>query len=560
MSLFQIAYTVLGGLGIFFYGMKTMSDSLQAMAGEVIKRIINSLTSNRFFAVLVGTAVTTIVQSSSVTTVMVVGFVNAGLMELTQAIGVILGANIGTTITGWIISIKIGKYGLLFIGLGIIPALFGNNEKLKGLGKVLFGIGMIFFGLEIMSNAFKPLRSHDEFLNAISYFNGSTYGHYFASIITGCFLTVVIQSSSAMLGITIALALSGIINFNTAAALVMGENIGTTITAILASIGANTNAKRAAYAHSVFNVLGVVVLFSVFPYYLELVENLIPGLANFTNSQGDRPFIASHIAAAHSIFNVANSLLFIPLLPMLKNLVVYLAPDKEEKETDKFIMIGNAKDIVPATAIVQAQSELVKFKEILERMYHTTHKYLSLESAKEEKKVYQKIIDYENICDNIQKEITVFLCHTMEKEMVVGQSKQIQSLIRVADEIESVADYLTSIATYKKRLKEERLSAELLKEFTGFMEEVWSFFMHCFSGIEGDVSVDIAKIETMSNTLKDLANGIRDKHLERIGKKAYSPVSALTYSDMIVSLRKMRAHAQNIAENSVILSTNHEQS
>ena len=248
METFKIIYTVLGGLGIFFYGMKTMSDALQQAASDVITKVINSLTSNRVLAVTVGVIVTMIVQSSSVTTVMVVGFVNAGLMQLTQAIGVIFGSNIGTTVTGWIISIKVGKYGLLMIGVGIFPALFSKNNKLQNIGRVLFGIGMVFLGLELMSGAFKPLRSNDQFLDMISYFSGQNYGAYFASILTGCLLTVIIQSSSAMLGITIALASSGVISFSTAAALVLGENIGTTITALLASVGTSTNAKRAARA------------------------------------------------------------------------------------------------------------------------------------------------------------------------------------------------------------------------------------------------------------------------------------------------------------------------
>ena len=265
MDTFKIIYTLLGGLGIFFFGMKQMSDALQQAAGDVITRVINSLTSNRILAVTVGVIVTMIVQSSSVTTVMVVGFVNAGLMQLTQAIGVILGSNIGTTITGWIISIKVGKYGLLFIGLGIFPSLFSKNNKIQNIGRVVFGVGMIFFGLQLMSGAFKPLRTNEEFLNMISYFSGNHYGSYLASILVGCLLTVIVQSSSAMLGITIALSVSGVISFSTAVALVLGENVGTTITALLASVGTSTNAKRAARAHALFNLFGVRNFVPTFP-------------------------------------------------------------------------------------------------------------------------------------------------------------------------------------------------------------------------------------------------------------------------------------------------------
>ena len=265
MEVFKIIYTVLGGLGVFFYGMKSMSEALQSVAGDVIKNIIHTLTKNRVSALLVGIVVTMLVQSSSVTTVMVVGFVNAGLMSLVQAIGIVFGANIGTTITGWIISIKIGKYGLLFIGLGIFPMLFGKSNKLRQIGRIMFGIGMIFFGLELMSGAFKPLRTMPEFIDAVAYFSQPNYFSYFACVVVGCILTVIVQSSSAMLGITMALATSGAIEFQTAAALVLGENIGTTITALLASVGGNIEAKRTARAHAIFNVLGVAIIFVIFP-------------------------------------------------------------------------------------------------------------------------------------------------------------------------------------------------------------------------------------------------------------------------------------------------------
>ena len=383
MDTFKIIYTVLGGLGIFFFGMKTMSDALQQAASEVIKKVINSLTSNRILAVVVGMIVTMIVQSSSVTTVMVVGFVNAGLMQLTQAIGVIFGSNIGTTITGWIISIKVGKYGLLLIGLGIFPVLFSKNKKFQNIGRIFFGVGMVFLGLELMSGAFKPLRQNAEFLNMISSFSGSNYGSYFASILVGCLLTVIIQSSSAMLGITIALASSGVINFDTAAALVLGENIGTTITALLASVGTTTNAKRAARAHAFFNVFGVFVLFLIFPYYVHFIDRIIPGDANFLDSEGMHTNIASHIAASHTIFNITATILFLPFLNLLAKFVIRITPETEDDKKKKhLVLVGDSSDILPATAIVQADLEAKKMKDILDRMFNTTKSYIAKPTKK----------------------------------------------------------------------------------------------------------------------------------------------------------------------------------
>lgn len=547
MDTFKIIYTLLGGLGIFFYGMKTMSDALQQAASDVITKVINSLTTNRFMAVVVGMIVTMIVQSSSVTTVMVVGFVNAGLMQLTQAIGVIFGSNIGTTITGWIISIKIGKYGLLLIGLGIFPAIFSKNQKLQNIGKVLFGVGMIFMGLETMSDAFKPLRTNQSFLDMIAYFSEDNYMSYLASIATGCLLTMVVQSSSAMLGITIALASTGVINFNTAAALVLGENIGTTITAILASVGTGVNAKRAARAHALFNVIGVVIIFPFLPVYMKFVEWVVPGAADFVNAAGEKPNIAAHIAASHTMFNVTATLCFIPFLNHLAKLVTKITPEsKDERQTPQLIMVGDPSEIVPATAIAQAYSETKKMKDILDRMFNVTKEYLAAD--KSDPKLLGKTASYEQITDNIQKEVTLFLVKVMERPLSSEQSRQTQALIKIVDEFESIADYLERIAQYRARFKNDPKSGASNEEYTQFMDEIWDFFQLCAKGVLKPQFHDLGYINRRSEELRVWADDMRDKHLDRVSKGEYEAVSALTYSDMVVALRKVRAHAMNVAE------------
>ena len=251
MLLAKMAFDVVAGLGVFLLGMKYMSEGLQTIAGRRLRTMIGAATSNRFMGMAVGTGVTCLVQSSSVTTVMVVGFVNAGFMTLTQAIGVIMGANIGTTITGWIIALKIGKYGLPIMGVAALVFAFAKKDRLKFLAMAVMGVGMVFFGLELMKNGFKPIRGMEEFESWFSVFQANSYFGVLKCAAVGCILTMVVQSSSATLGITIGLASTGVIPFHTAAALVLGENIGTTITAYLASIGTTTNAKRAAYAHVV---------------------------------------------------------------------------------------------------------------------------------------------------------------------------------------------------------------------------------------------------------------------------------------------------------------------
>lgn len=542
METFTIVYTLLGGLGIFFFGMKFMSDGLQAVAGDVIRKIINSITSNRFMAVGVGLLVTCIIQSSSVTTVMTVGFVNAGLMNLTQAIGVIFGANIGTTITGWIISIKVDKYGLLLVGIGFVPGLFSKSEKWQHLGRALLGVGLVFIGLQTMSHAFVPLRQNQAFLDSIAYFSGQHYGAYIASIMMGCLLTMIVQSSSAMLGITMALATSGVIPYHTAISLVLGENIGTTITALLASIGGNVNAKRAARAHACFNLFGVFVMLLWLPYYFKLIDSLIPLDPRFAAADGSFPNVSQHIALAHTLFNVSATLFFLPFISHLAKIVTKMTPDRAEKETPHLIVLGDPFNMLPAASMAQAESELKKMKEIVERMYRLNKEFWS--SDEYDPKKLAKIIDYERITDNIHKEITVFLCYVMEKPMSHHQSEQVQAMIKIADELESVADYVERLANYRDRFKgTEKLEGESRKEFFQFLDDVWQFFDLVGKGLENSELLDMPKINTKSNELQLWADSMREKHLDRISKGVYQPVTALTYSDMVVALRKIRAHS-----------------
>lgn len=542
MEAFTVIYTLLGGLGIFFFGMKFMSDGLQAVAGDVIRKIINSLTSNRFMAVGVGLLVTCIVQSSSVTTVMVVGFVNASLMSLTQAIGVIFGANIGTTITGWIISIKVAKYGLLMVGLGFIPALFSKSDRWENLGRALLGVGLVFIGLETMSAAFVPLRTNQGFLDSIAYFSGEHYGAYIASIMMGCLLTMIVQSSSAMLGITMALASTGVIPYTTAISLVLGENIGTTITALLASIGGNVNAKRAARAHASFNLFGVVVMLFFLRPYFDLIDSLIPLDPRFVAEDGSVPYISQHIALAHTLFNVTSTIVFLPFINQLASFVTRITPDRDQKEIPHLVVLGDPSNMLPAASLAQAESELRKMKDIVDRMYKLNREFW-MEDEYDPKKL-AKIIDYERITDNIHKEVTVFLCYVMEKSMSHHQSEQVQALIKIADELESVADYIERLANYRERFKRgDSLSGESRTEFFTFLDEVSAFFALVGEGLDSGHGLDMSKVEAKSHELQLWADSMREKHLDRISKGSYQPITALTYSDMVVALRKIRAHS-----------------
>ncbi len=330
-----------GGLGIFLLGMKYMSEGMQAMAGSRLRQLINAATSSRFIACGLGVVITCIIQSSSVTTVMVVGFVNSSLMTLTQGIGVILGANIGTTITGWLLALKIGKYGLPILGVAAIVFVFSRKNTIRYPAMALMGIGMIFFGLTLMSDGFKAMRDVPAFIGWFSAFTADSYIGVLKCALAGAILTTVVQSSSATLGITIGLASSGMISFHTSAAIILGENIGTTITAFLASLGTGTNAKRTAYSHILFNVAGVLYITALFPYYMKIIEYMIgydPGLMVMVNAQETYPYIVKGIAFTHSGFNIVNCVLFISFVPAFARLITWLIPETggfKEKEIER---------------------------------------------------------------------------------------------------------------------------------------------------------------------------------------------------------------------------------
>ncbi|MFR3298595.1 MAG: Na/Pi cotransporter family protein, partial [Fusobacterium sp.] len=341
----NIIFNVIGGLGIFLYGMENMSGGMQKLAGKRLKKILAALTTNRIMAVLIGIFVTMLVQSSSVSTVMTIGFVNASLLTLKQALGVILGANIGTTVTGWLLVLNIGKYGLPITGAAAIAYVFFRSDKARTRSLTVMGLGLIFLGLDLMSNGLKPIRSMPEFIELFKLFNADTYFGAVKVACIGALITGIVQSSAATLGITITLAVQGLIDYPTAVALVLGENVGTTITAFLASLGATTNAKRAAYAHTIINMLGVIWVTSIFPFYIKFLGHIVYVENNITFG----------IATAHTMFNVLNVFLFIPFTGPLSAFLTKIVKDSgksDEKVTklDK-LMVGTPSLIVGQTKV-----------------------------------------------------------------------------------------------------------------------------------------------------------------------------------------------------------------
>lgn len=553
MTYFESAYTVIGGLGIFFLGLVFLSEALQSSGRDTIRRILSKVTKNRVMAVGAGIGITAFVQSSSISTVMTVSLVNAGLLELRQGLAVILGANVGTTITGWIISIKVGSYGLLFVGAGILPMLASNRTAIKATGKTLVALGLIFIGLEFMADAFRPLRTDEAFISYLTVFDAQTLGSLLACVAMGCILTMIVQSSSAMLGITITLASTGIIGFDTAVGLIIGENIGTTITAQLAVIGANTSAKRAARGHAIFNILGAILMVSIFPYYVDFIDLIIGGEADFTNANGDHPNIALHIATAHTMFNVVNVLVWMPLLGYLHTFVCWLVPMKGEKEIPKLKYLGNASRLSPEVSLQQASMELGNLVNITSELLGETKEYL--QGEKHDRKLFQHISHLEEITDNIEQEMITFITAVQTNQLSKEQSTRAYSYVRMADEIESIADCLQSMAIYRSRLfeKNETLSGDAWADLLRYFDDISQYFSD-IGAVRNRVrnGAEVKKLLDHSLHLSKDADRLRDRHLERLRDGSCNLITAQTFSDIIISLRRIKNHSVNTLETIVI--------
>ena len=509
----------------------------------------------------VGVLLTVIVQSSTVTTVMLVGFINAGLMTLTQAVGVILGANIGTTITGWIIAVKIGKYGLLLVGAGFVPFFFGKSVKWKNTGKVLIALGMIFIGLEFMSGGFKPLSKTDDFQGMLALFAADHLLSVLACVFIGCVLTFIVQSSSAMLAITMSLAAAGQIDYPTAAALVLGENIGTTITMHLAAMGGTIDAKRASNAHIMFNVIGVTIMVIIFQPYVsfvsDLVENLPGPVSALFKTSGDiavdDPLILMKIAAGHSLFNISNNLFFLPLLPVLVKVVTWMKPDKGTKSKRRLKLSGDLAKISPELALEEAEGELRIMREVTLTAWDEAVKYVR--SQTDNAAVFQQVDHLEHVTDNIQMEMTLFITDVMQLAMTAEGAKRGYALIRLSDEFESIVDYCQSLTKYRQRMFRDNLkfTDDAQQEFDDLLDRVGEFLRDSAAFIidnqEAEMNDEAVRdLILKSDAIGDRADEVRDSHLLRVKEGRCDALAGLVFSDMVVALRRIKNHTVNLID------------
>lgn len=525
-------FLLLGGLGLFVYGMNLMGEGLQKAAGDKLKRILEVLTTNKFLGVLVGTAVTMIIQSSSATTVMVVGFVNAGLMNLAQAAGVIMGANIGTTITAQLLAFKLTDIAPLILGIGAVMNMFSKKKRTKEIGEIVLGFGILFVGMDLMSTSMEPLGESVYFRNLMV----SLADHPFLALLVGLGITSIIQSSSATTGILIALAQSGQIEFAAALPMLFGTNIGTCVTALLASIGTHKNARRAALIHLLFNIMGTIIFIPLMP----LLGKYVPIISGLDN-------IPRQIANAHTIFNVTNTLVMIWFIPVLVKVVMRLIPG-EDREDSLLTLEHLDKRLIetPTVAVGQVVKEVVRMGRLAyENIDDAMNAFLNKDD-----KLIATVLEKEDLINYLEREITSFMVTLSNSSISEHQSEVITSLFHVVNDIERIGDHaenLTELAQYRYD-KNLPFSEQAITELKFMSDTVKSAIKGSIDALESfDLEIAQRVIET-EGKIDSIEKQLRSEHIERLNKSICYPASGTIFLDLISNLERVGDHSNNIAE------------
>lgn len=524
---------LIGGLGLFLYGMVQMGNGLQKAAGDKLRGILKALTSKAWMGVLVGAMVTAIIQSSAATTVMLVSFVNAGLMTLTQAIGVIMGANIGTTMTAQLIAFRLSDFALPTIGLGVLIFLFSKRRVYKYFGQILLGFGILFLGMMVMTEAMKPLSTNPSLIR----FVGVLGKQPLLGVLAGIVMTIVIQSSSATIGILMAAASQGLITFETALPILFGDNIGTCITAVLASVGASLSAKRTAFAHVLFNVFGTILGLALLPLFSRFVIWLTPfgGVSRL-------------IANAHTSFNILNTIVWLPMASLLARIVVTLYPGDEViiEHGPKYIDTRMLR--TPSAAIQLSVKELVRMAKIAQEMVNEAGKALVSPSPENALKTVRS---HEDIVDNLQNEIILYLSTLMSQgSLTQRQSTQVAGMLHVVNDIERVGDHAVNISNFASYRAEERIdfSDKAKAELMDLFRRVDAILSDAVSALETNDAALAQDVWEKERIIDDIEAKLRENHFRRLNDGTCLPASAVIYIEVLDNLERLADHAVNLAD------------
>lgn len=527
-------FQFLGGLGIFLFGIKFMGDGLQKSAGDRLRDILDRFTTNPFMGVLTGIIVTCLIQSSSGTTVITVGLVSAGFLTLRQAIGIIMGANIGTTITAFIIGIKISEYALPIIAVGAILLFFFKDRRIHNFGQIVFGFGALFYGLELMGDGMKPLRTLESFQDLTV----SMSDNPFLGVIIGTVFTLIVQSSSATIGILQELHGQGLIDIQAALPVLFGDNIGTTITAVLASIGASVAARRAAATHVLFNLIGATIFLLILPFFTNVV-----GIVRDT--LGLNPEMT--IAFSHGIFNVTNTIIQFPFIAVLAYIVTKLIPGEDSiieyktKHLDPIFLEQS-----PAIAIGSAQEEVIRMGKFAIKGLEETQKFL----ANKQKKNSEAAMQIEDAINNLDRKITAYLVSLSSASLSPLESERHAILVDTVRDIERIGDHFENIIEYVEFQINNKVT--LTDEAIGDLENMFSLTIKTVEEAvdaldhnNKELAIDVLKKE---RSIDELERSLRKKHIVRLSEGNCSIKGGIVFVDIISNLERIGDHAVNIAE------------
>ncbi len=536
--------TMIGGLALFLYGMHIMGDGLAKTSGGKLEGILEKFTSKTSLAVLLGAVVTAVIQSSSATTVMVVGFVNSGIMKLNQAVGIIMGANIGTTITSWILSLagiesdnvfmkmlKPSSFAPIFAIVGVSLMLFAKSTKKKDVGTILAGFAILMTGMDTMSNALKPLADMPGFTNIFIMFKNPVLG-----VIVGALLTAVIQSSSASVGILQALCLTGSVSYASAIPIIMGQNIGTCVTALISGIGASKNAKMAALVHFYFNLIGTIIFMTVF-YLLNVFINF-----NFLDDAAS----AAGIAVVHSIFNVAATLCLLPFRKLLVNLAMFTIRDDDIQAEENVLALLDERFLEqPAFAVAQAKKTAVQMagasQDALFKAINLCHKYNEADA--------EKVIELENLVDRYEDELGTYLMKINNAELAQNDSQVVTMILHCIGDFERISDHAVNIMETAKEVskKEESFSDKARAEldvYEAALREIVTMTYNVFARDDAELATHVEPLEEVIDNLND---EVKKKHVKRLRKGKCTIGLGFILSDLTTNYERVADHCSNIA-------------
>ncbi|MCG8580613.1 MAG: Na/Pi cotransporter family protein [Bacteroidales bacterium] len=553
-SLFDFL-TLIGSLGLFLFGMKMMSEALQKVAGARMRKILSAMTSNRFLGVLTGFLVTATIQSSSATTVMVVSFVNAGLISLVESIGVIMGANIGTTITGWMITllgfkVKISAYALPMIGLGL-PLIFSKNSTRRSWGEFLVGFALLFMGLDALKGSVPNIKESPEVLSFLQNYTNLGFGSTLIFLIIGAILTVVIQSSSATMALTFVMCNQGWIPFHLAAAMVMGENIGTTITANIAAAVGNVSAKRAARVHLLFNLMGVTWMLMVFPWFVDAIDHFV-SKSNGASPSESVAAIPTALSIFHTTFNVLNVLIFIWFVPVFKKVVVRMVPASEIEEEEfrlKFITTGMLS--TSELSILQARKEVHWFGKHSQKMFGFIRKLMNQNKDSKFSKQFARIEKYEGICDNIEVEIANYLAQVNQGKLSDLGRRRVRSMLKLVDDLESIGDCNYNLAKTINRMRNANIKFDenILKKLELMFNLVDESLAVMITNLDdANEDIHITKAKQLEDEINNYRNQLKVEHLDNLKNGVYTYEAGIIFNDLFSECEKLADYSINVTE------------